>query len=506
MRGAFLLAVLVGLGGCVSGNLDEALDLTSGVADEVAGFHADVVRDAFSVLRLESRRPYTGFERRGPEKEELPLHLRVDDAVTLSLAGGLSDADLAARIEASTGLGLTFVGQRPAEAAGSGDLAWDASLLPEGGIWTGPLDGLLDAWCSALGYEWVYEAGGIEIVRNRSVVFRLNALAGAQNVQGSTSTSEAGGGGGSSNLARQALVTETAYNPWPEIEAQLKAQLDPSSQVAASPAAAAVVVTGLPSDIDRARSYFAWLNRTVLRPVTLTVDIYQVRFRDQSDFDIGVEGTLKRLFDGNVGLDLGSDFAGIVRPAPGTDSLAATIGALHQAGSVARVLSATVPSLNAQPAQFFELFSESYLTEIRTTIVDGTRSTNLVPGTVSSGFAMTFVAQIVSPGEILVRLFASLQDRPAFTVFESANQKIQLPAYGSRAVQVTQKVSRGETLVVTGFRDRSAHVDREGTFSADIPFPFGGTTTDAARTEQVLLITAEAGQPLGIVESRGEEL
>ena len=500
MRGVGLLAVL---GGCASGNLDEALDLTSGVADGIAEIHADDDSGAFAVLRLESRRPYTGFERRGEEKEKLPLHLRVDDAVTLSLAGGPSDAGLAARIEASTGLGLTFVGQRPAEAAVSGDMAWDGSLLPEGGIWTGPLDGLLDTWCSASGYEWAYEAGGIEIVRYRSVVFRLNALAGTQNVQGSTSTSEAAGGGGSSNLARQALVTETAYNPWPEIEAQLKAQLDPSTQVAASPA---VVVSGLPRDIERARSYFSWLNRTVLRPVTLTVDVYQVRFRDQSDFDIGVEGTLKRLFGGNVGLDLGSDFAGIVRPAPGTDSLAATIGALHQAGSVARVLSATVPSLNAQPAQFFELFSESYLAEIRTTIVDGTRSTNLVPGTVSSGFAMTFVAQIVSPDEILVRLFASLQDRPAFTVFESANQKIQLPAYGSRAVQVTQKVSRGETLVVTGFRDRSVHVDREGTFTADIPLPFGGTTTDVAKTEQVLLITVEAGQPLGIVESRGEEL
>ena len=104
MRGVGLLAVLVGLSGCASGNLDEALDLTSGVADGIAEIHADDDSGAFAVLRLESRRPYTGFERRGEEKEKLPLHLRVDDAVTLSLAGGPSDAGLAARIEASTGL------------------------------------------------------------------------------------------------------------------------------------------------------------------------------------------------------------------------------------------------------------------------------------------------------------------------------------------------------------------------------------------------------------------
>lgn len=118
---------------------------------------------------------------------------------------------------------------------------------------------------------------------------------------------------------------------------------------------------------------------------------------------------------------------------------------------------------------------------------------------------MTFVAQIVSPHDVLIRLFASLQDRPAFAVFETANQRIQLPAYGSRAVQVTQKVSRGETLVVTGFRDRGTVSDRRGTFDAALPFPFGGATSDASRVEQVLLVTAEAGEPLGIVETSGDD-
>ena len=33
-------------------------------------------------------------------------------------------------------------------------------------------------------------------------------------------------------------------------------------------------------------------------------------------------------------------------------------------------------------------------------------------------------------------------------------QTIQLPAYASRAIQVTQKIGRGETLMVTGFSDR----------------------------------------------------
>ena len=500
MRPLVLAVLLAGLAACHPAAYDAARDL----AADIAGMQEPVA--GYGVLHLERSRPYTGLERRREEAEELPLHLRLGDAVTLSLAGRPGDADLAARIEAATGLRVTLAGDRPPGSSPPAVMAWDGGLLPEGGIWTGALDDLLDMWCEAAGYAWSWADGTVTVQRHRRVVFRLNALAGSQSIEGATATSDTAGDSGSNNLARQSLATRTTYDPWPEITEQLKAQLDPSTRVAAAPATGSVVVSGLPRDIDRARAYLDWLNRTVLRPVTLTVDVYQVRFRDQASFDIGIEGTLKRLFGNGAGFEAGANLAGIVRPGPGTDSLAATVGALHQAGSVARVLSATVPSLNAQPAQFFELFSEAYLKEVSTTIVDGTRSTNLVPGTVSSGFAMTFVAQIVSPHDILIRLFASLQDRPAFTVFETANQRIQLPAYGSRAVQVTQKVSRGETLVVTGFRDRGAVSDRKGTFDAAVAFPFGGAASDASRVEQVLLVTAEAGEPLGIVETGGDDL
>ncbi len=500
MKAVVAAVLLAGLVACHPGADDVARDLAADIVS------LQEPAPGYGVLHLERTRPYTGLERRPGEVEELPLHLRASDAVTLSLAGRPGDADLAARIEAATGLRVILAGNRPSGSSPPAAINRSGRLLPEGGIWTGALDDLLDMWCEAAGYAWSWADGDITVQRHRRVVFRLNALAGSQSIQGATSTSDTAGDAGSNNLARQSLTTETTYNPWPEITEQLTAQLDPSTRVAPAPATASVMVSGLPRDIDHARAYLDWLNRTALRPVTLTVDVYQVRFRDQASFDIGIEGTLKRIFGSNAGFEVGANLAGIVRPGPGTDSLDATIGALHQAGSVTRVLSATVPSLNAQPAQFFELFSEAYLKEISTTVIDGTRSTNLVPGTVSSGFAMTFVAQIVSPHDILIRLFASLQDRPAFKVFETANQRIQLPAYGSRAVQVTQKVSRGETLVVTGFRDRGTVSDRKGTFDAAIAFPFGGVTSDASRVEQVLLVTAEAGEPLGMVETSGDDL
>ena len=501
-----LLAALPVVASCSLSQVEEAREDAAAVAEQITELYPPPA-SPYAILRLDEERPWTGLTRQEAAAELLPAHLRTADAVTLPLTGSLDDPALAARIEAGTGLPVRFQG--PASSSSAGAFLPPDHLLPEGGIWTGALPALLDRWCEARGYAWRYEAdeAALAVIRRETVVFRLNALAGSQNLSGTTTTSDSAGEGGSRNLARQSLSLRTEYDPWPEITSQLTAQLGEGVAISAAPATATVSVTGPPAEIDRARRYFAWLNDHVLRPVTLTVDVYAVEFVDGRNFELGVVGTLERLFGTTAGLAVGSEGTiGIVRPAPNADSLAAVVSALHETGTVSRVLSASVPSLNAQPAQFFELFSEAYLSEVRTTASEGVAQTSLKSDTVSSGFAMSFVAQIVAADEVLVRLFASLQDRPVFTVFASANQQIQLPAYGSRAIQVTQKLRRGETLVVSGFRDRGAVGNRRGTFADALPFPFGGQEGSESRTEQVLLLTADVGAPLGIAETQAQSL
>lgn len=495
------------LAACASDDAENAGEHVDDVAAAIERLAPDPAPD-FHVLQVDPERPWTGMERVEAEEATLPAELVADNAVSLPLAGSPDDEALAATIEAATGIPVRFTGIRP-QTAPSDPFRVARETLPEGGIWTGPLDALLDAWTAARGYRWRYRpsAGEIEVVRREAVAFRLNALAGVQTASGSTSTTESGGGGGTGNFASQSISTEASYDPWGDITAQLTALLDPSTAVAAAPATASIAVSGLPRDIDRARSYLAWLNRTTLRPVTLTVAVYTVRFTSEADFQIGISGALERVLGDTAGLSVLTNGISVVRPTPAADTLSATVNALETAGTVSRELTATLPSLNAQPAQFTELFSEAYLREIRTTLQDGLLQTNLIPGNVASGFALTYTAQIVSPSEVLVRLFASILDRPAFEVFTAGPQlRLQLPSYGNRAVQITQRVGRGETLVVSGFRDRAVTGDRSGTFDADVPLPFGGAASEDTLTEQVLLVTAEAGPPLGIVERMGELL
>ena len=517
-RLAAVLLWAAALPGCGTATLDLARSETEDTARQVSALRLGTA-PRFSAIRVIERRPYVGLTRtQAAPRAALPARFLEAGAVTLPLAGIADPSVLARRIEAATGLPVRFTGPAPGEAdasrAGSVAGAGIDRLTPEGGVWTGPLDALLDAWTGPSGFAWRYDddEGAIEIVRRRSVVFRIHALAGKQRYVAAASTEDAASGGGDGGdgggvLTSQSITAETEYDPWPEIEAQVLALAGPGTRIAAAPSSASLLVTGTPGDIARVRAFLGYLNREVLRPVTLSVHVYAVTMEREADYGIGLAATVAKLFGTSAHLAVSPESVAVVKPSAAVaDTLAATVRALSRAGAVSRVLSADIPSLNGKPAQFFELYKEAYIKESRTTAGEGIAQTELVPGTVSSGFAVSYVPRITGPGEVLVRLFASLRDRPVFREAASGGRSIQLPAYASRAVQVSQKIGRGETLLVTGFSGRRAESEGSGTFHVDLPLPGGGRRAALSRTEQVLLVTAEVGAPLGIAETPGEAL
>ena len=245
---------------------------------------------------------------------DLPERYRRADAVTLPLAGIGDAAVLAGRIEAATGLAVRFIG--PARQAGdtnTGDIRGGARSRrdsrrgrPRQAVaGRRHLDRPRSTRCwipgpNRAGYEWRYDADrqAIEIVRRRSVVFHIHALAGKQHytVSASTQDNAAGGDGdGGGNLTSQSISTETVYDPWPEIEGQLKELLEPATRLSVAPSNASVTVSGVPRDIARVRAFLGYLNREVLRPVTLSVHVYSVRVEREADYDLGLSFSVARL-------------------------------------------------------------------------------------------------------------------------------------------------------------------------------------------------------------------
>ncbi len=373
--------------------------------------------------------------------------------------------------------------------------SWSDELAGEAGVWSGPLDRLLDAWTQAAGYRWRYDEKSttVEVVRSETRIFEVHALAGSQRYTVTTTTVGAGGEA-TSGSSSQSISSEMTYDPWLEI--------GPLAAAAAG-AEGAGTVTGLPRAADRVRAYLEHVNGHVLRPVTLSVHVYSVRFDKDSDYEVGLTGILPEVFGSNfvVGVDGGS--ISVVKPTSvGASSLRATVNAMRKVGTASRVLSVDVPTLNGRPAQFYDLFDQAYLAKITTTVQEGLRTVQLEPDTVSWGFGLSFVARIVAPDEVLARITATIQDAPEIAEFGAAGNQIQLPASGRRAVVATQRIARGETLLLTGFRERSSSGERSGTFHPAVPLPEGGADTAIARAETALLVTADIGTPLGISERR----
>ena len=469
----------------------------------------------FASVRMAAS-PYLAVEEVEAEAASLPEDLRAEDGVVIPLGDRPSAETIASRIEEAVGVGIRFVGQR-AVGAGTDDKQkaclngreeWLGSLADElvgnGGIWIGGLDELLDAWTRAEGFEWRFDdgAGRIEVVRSGSRIFAINALVGKQTYNSSTSTSGVGGGD-TTGAAQQSITSTVEYDPWKDIAAGVSSAAGSEATAVVSASAATVTVSGCPGAIARVKGYLDHLNREVLRPIVLSVHLYSVKFDRDSDFEVGLSGLLPKIFGSDFEVGIESGTISIVKPSSvGRSSLDATVSALNVFGSASRVTSVDIPTLNGRATQFYDLFDHSYLREITSVAEDGVTRVSLTPGTVWSGFGISYVGRIVGPDEVLARITATIQDVPGFTVFGPPGNQIQLPSAGRRAIIVEQRIGRGETLLLTGFANRESSETRGGTFSPFLPLPEGERRSLVDRTETVLLVTAEIGSPMGVREFR----
>ena len=207
--------------------LEEADREIDAVADILSDVRASEDDSSFGTVRVVERYPYIGAARVEVDQAAgLPEFMLGRGAVVLPQAGMISDAALAGQIEEVTGLAVHFSGQVQATeeegAPGADALAiWRERIGPAGVLWSGPLDALLDGWTEAAGYEWRFEKelARIVVIRHRSVLFHVHALAGTQAYSAQSSASDGGGTeGGSASSVSLVGYSSAQFDPWGEIE------------------------------------------------------------------------------------------------------------------------------------------------------------------------------------------------------------------------------------------------------------------------------------------------
>ena len=67
-------------------------------------------------------------------------------------------------------------------------------------------------------------------------------------------------------------------------------------------------------------AYLGYLNREVLRPVTLSVHVYSVRVEREADYDLGLSFSIARLLGEALRVSVGANAVALIKPSPGGES------------------------------------------------------------------------------------------------------------------------------------------------------------------------------------------
>ncbi|MFA9329845.1 PilN family type IVB pilus formation outer membrane protein, partial [Escherichia coli] len=143
---------------------------------------------------------------------------------------------------------------------------------------------------------------------------------------------------------------------------------------------------------------------------------------------------------------------------------------------------------NMVPAPLQIAKETTYLAKTSTTTSDSYSSTELEPGTITTGLFMTVLPYIRDNGTIQLQMSFSLSDDPTITTVSAkdGSTSIQTPTTDVRSLTQRANLKPGQTLVLNGFQSLYNEANRQGTTSKSW-FGFGGGES-AERDRSMLLV------------------
>ena len=355
--------------------------------------------------------------------------------------------------------------------------------VPSGGLGTvlnisyeGTLRGLLDHVSVASGYGWEYDAKAKTVVFTRLTVktFTLLSAPGKQEFQGQitnkskeTSNSSIGGGGvnqtvstaDTSSQTMQSNKTQYSYDVWVDTEKAVKALLSPEGSVVGNPASGTITVRDRAENVRQIAAYIADINQRLSRQVALTVNVWALEVSDDAEAGIDLQAIFA---NGDV-----SVVAGSLSSLGGPSTASATIvsgklrnstgvlKALKEWGNATQVTSGGGLVLSNQPVPIQSIKRIAYLAGSSSTQSEYGQTSEITPGEVTTGFAMTIIPHILDRRRVLLQYSINLSSLDELTEFSTQDLTVQLPKTSTRAFSQRSQMQMGQTLVLAGFQDQT---------------------------------------------------
>ena len=380
---------------------------------------------------------------------------------------------------------------------------------------SGSVSGLLDVATTRMGVAWEMQDGQIKLFRYTSRTFRITALPGDTNMDanigqtgaasGSSGGGASGGGATASSNAQKAGVKFSGLSVWKGIEDAVKAMLTPKGKVLVAPALGTITVTDTPSVVGNVAQFVDDQNAALSKQVVVNVRVLSVDLNNTDAYGINWDALYKSMAKNGA-----AAFATAFSPIAGAGVLTASvlntagngtgstiqswqgsqsiIEALSTQGKVSSLTSASVTTLNNQPAPLQVGRQTSYIASSAASITTGVSTTTLTPGVVTTGYSMTMIPHVIDGKKMLLQYAIDMSSLLSLKTVSSGNASLQTPDLDARTSIQRVMVNSGDTIIVTGFENNEINAQTQGVLDATNPLLGGGVNAKRGKATIVILI------------------
>lgn len=378
--------------------------------------------------------------------------------------------------------------------------------------YSGSFSGLMDMMASRYNLYWEWEGKGIRIFKTKSRTFRLAALPGDTSLTARVGTqSNAGGGSGSGNSTTAASSSEqragiefSGMSVWKGIEDSIKTMMTEDGKLTVTPATGTVTLDDTPIVLERVAKFVEEQNAALSRQVVINVRVLSVDLTSSDEYGINWDAVYQNISAASGwGLSLATGAPAIAgasnltfnilpgkQNANGWSGSKAMFEALSKQGRVSQVTSASMVTINNQPAPIQVGRQTSYLASSTTTIGTGGsgNTVTLTPGQVTTGFSMNVLPHILNDAKLMLQYSGDISALTRINTVTSGGSSIQTPDIDTRNFLQRVIMNTGDTLVVTGFEQFAMNSDTQGVGNAENLALGGKLTGTKAKSVLVVLI------------------
>ena len=393
----------------------------------------------------------------------------------------------------------------PEEAAALASLA----PLPAGYLdisYTGTLAGLLDTIASMSGYGWDWEEKRSRItfsamqvrtfvvaasvgevtwdsqVSNKSREQRTTSLGTGSSINTTVT------GGDATTQTAQTNTTRAQLDVWKDVETTVRGLLSKAGTAKVNPAAGTITVRDSFARLEAVRAYIDEVNERLARQIALCVRVWALEVNDASSAGIN----LQALFSSpDVAVSAGaaatssSSLASVSVLKGSLKGSSAALQGLKEWGNATQLTSASGLVTNNQPFPVQAVRRHAYLAGMTMSTSEYSQTSEITPGEVTTGFAMTIIPHILPDRHVLLQYNITLSSLEDMTTIERDTILVQLPQVSTRSFSQRTRLKSGQTLVLAGFEQDTAQA------AGSLGFLSAGKSNDASKTLLVITIELE---------------